>query len=196
MELQRAEVIALVRQTVLDPPRGVARLLALDPPLQARWIGLGIVMTLSALLATLSEMMLAVATDNRIAPAPAPITMVIVQGVLLVYGAWAMAFFGQRFGGKGQFADALLLVVWMEFVLILGQVVQLAMVALFPMSALVLTVALVGLMFWLLVRFTAALHGFENIALVAFGVIAVFVGSALFFGIVLVVLGVMPAPVA
>jgi hypothetical protein len=84
----------------------------------------------------------------------------------------------------------------MEFVLILGQVVQLAMVALFPMSALVLTVALVGLMFWLLVRFTAALHGFENIALVAFGVIAVFVGSALFFGIVLVVLGVMPAPVA
>lgn len=83
----------------------------------------------------------------------------------------------------------------MEFVLIIGQAVQLVLMVLFPLSALVLTIALVGLMFWLLVRFTAALHGFTNLALVAFGVLVVFVGSALIFGVVLISIGVMPAPV-
>jgi hypothetical protein len=195
MELRRAFLFDLMKDTVVNPPKGVARLLALNPPLQARWIGLGIVMALSAVLATLSQMMLAVATDDQITVAPAPVAMVLVQGILLVYGAWAMAFFGRRFGGTGQFADALLLVVWMEFVLIIGQAVQLVLMVLFPLSALVLTIALVGLMFWLLVRFTAALHGFTNLALVAFGVLVVFVGSALIFGVVLISIGVMPAPV-
>lgn len=195
MELRRAFLFDLMKDTVVNPPKGVSRLLALNPPLQARWIGLGIVMALSAVLATLSQMMLAVATDDQITVAPAPVAMVLVQGILLVYGAWAMAFFGRRFGGTGQFADALLLVVWMEFVLIIGQAVQLVLMVLFPLSALVLTIALVGLMFWLLVRFTAALHGFTNLALVAFGVLVVFVGSALIFGVVLISIGVMPAPV-
>lgn len=195
MELRKADLADLVKDTVINPPKGVARLLALDLPLQARWIGLGIVMALSAVLATLSQMMLAVATDDQITVAPAPIAMVLVQGVLLVYGAWAMAFFGQRFGGTGRFSDALLLVVWMEFVLIVGQTVQLVLMVLFPLSALVLTIALVGLMFWLLVRFTAALHGFTNLALVALGVLVVFVGSALFFGVLLISIGVMPTPV-
>lgn len=195
MELRRAFLFDLMKDTVVNPPKGVSRLLALNPPLQARWIGLGIVMALSAVLATLSQMMLAVATDDQITVAPAPVAMVLVQGILLVYGAWAMAFFGRRFGGTGQFADALLLVVWMEFVLIIGQAVQLVLMVLFPLSALVLTIALVGLMFWLLVRFTAALHGLTNLALVAFGVLVVFVGSALIFGVVLISIGVMPAPV-
>ena len=92
MELRRAFLFDLMKDTVVNPPKGVARLLALTPPLQARWIGLGIVMALSAVLATLSQMMLAVATDDQITVAPAPVAMVLVQGILLVYGAWAMAF--------------------------------------------------------------------------------------------------------
>ena len=60
----------------------------------------------------------------------------------------------------------------------------------------VATVAMMVLLFWLLVQFTAALHGFENLAKVAFGVIVAFLASAMVAGMLLVSLGLVPVPAA
>lgn len=195
MQLRWSDLFELIRETVFAPRVAAGRLLALNLPMQARWIGLGIVIALSAVLATLSQLLMWAATDGQLGGSPAgPVWMALLQGALLVYGAWAMAFFGQRFGGRGRFADALVLLVWMEFVLIVGQSVQMVLMFLFPLVAAVLTFVLILLMIWLLIRFTAALHGFANMVLVSLAVIGVFVGSALVFGLALISLGIMPPP--
>jgi hypothetical protein len=51
-------------------------------------------------------------------------------------------------------------------------------------------------MFWLLVQFTAALHGFERLSTVSAGVIVTFFASALLAGVILLSLGIVPVPVA
>jgi len=55
--------------------------------------------------------------------------------------------------------------------------------------------AMMVLLFWLLVQFTAALHGFEGFFKVAFGVIVTFLGSAMIAGMLMVSLGFVPVPV-
>ncbi|MDD8022459.1 MAG: YIP1 family protein [Paracoccaceae bacterium] len=185
----------LLIRTLRDPRGAAAQILAMGLPMQARWLALGAVIALSALLGTLAEIMFSFVTKIDLGPS-SPVPMALAQGALLLYGAFAMSFVGRWFGGQGRFADALLLLVWMEFVLILGQVVQVLMMVFFPLSAVVASALLLGMMFWLLVQFTAALHGFERLSTVSAGVIVTFFASALVSGVILLSLGIVPVPAA
>ncbi len=186
---------ALVWMTLRRPQEAAAALLGLGLPMQARLLALGVVVTLSAALGTAGEILFTFVTKLDLGPTQSPLPLAIIQGALLLYGAVMITFIGQRAGGRGGFADALLLLVWIEFVLILGQVVQMLVMALmFPMVAVVLTLVLFGLMFWLLVNFIAVLHGFKNLFAVGAGVVAGFFASALLAGIVFVTLGIVPVP--
>lgn len=185
---------ALVWLTLRAPRQAAAMLIALNPPRQARVLALGVVVVLSAVLGTLAEIVFAFVTKVDLGPTQSPVPLAMMQGALLVYGAGMVTFMGRQLGGHGRFADALLLVAWIEFVLILGQVVQMLVMVFFPLVAVLATLALVGLMFWLLVNFVAVLHGFTNLFAVGAGVIAGFIASALLAGIVLVSLGVLSVP--
>lgn len=185
---------ALVWLTLRAPRQAAAMLIALNPPRQARVLALGVVVVLSAVLGTLAEIVFAFVTKVDLGPTQSPVPLAMMQGALLVYGAGMVTFMGRQLGGQGRFADALLLVAWIEFVLILGQVVQMLVMVFFPLVAVLATLALVGLMFWLLVNFVAVLHGFTNLFAVGAGVIAGFIASALLAGIVLVSLGVLSVP--
>lgn len=185
----------LVIRTLRDPRGAAAQILAMGLPMQARWLALGAVIALSAVLGSLAEIMFAFVTKIELGEG-SPLPMAVAQGALLIYGAFAMTVVGRWCGGQGRFADALLLLVWMEFVLILGQVVQVLMMVFFPLSAVVASALLLGLMFWLLVQFTAALHGFERLSTVSAGVIVTFFASALLAGVILLSLGIVPVPVA
>lgn len=187
----RSLVIGSVRA-----PQQVARvLMALDLPMPVRWTAFGAVIAASAALGTAAEILFSFITKVDLGSVTSPVLMAGVQGALILYGAWAMTFFGRMSGGRGQFADALLLVTWIEAVLILGQLLQLLVMVFFPIISVIGSIALVALLFWLLVQFTAALHGFDNLVKVGAAVIAVFIGSGLFAGALLVALGVVPEPV-
>lgn len=195
MELRLRVLLDLARDTVLTPRRGVARLLALNPPMEARWIGVGVVVTLSAVLAFLANALFPVQVETPwdwLTSSPWKMALTQILGVL--YMAGAMAFVGQRFGGRGSFADALLLAVWMEFILLCVQVVQVALMLLFPLSAQILGLLAFGLLLWLVVRFTAELHGFTSLPAVAVGALATLFVSALVAGILMTLLGIVPAP--
>ncbi|RBP95489.1 hypothetical protein DFO80_10225 [Rhodobacter sp. 140A] len=192
--MERPMLTTLVLRS-LQAPREVARfLIALDLPMSARFTALGAVMALSAALGTAAELLFSFVTKVDLGPPTNPLPMALVQGALMLYAAGAMAFFGRQFGGTGRFADALILVVWIEFLLILGQMVQILVMVFFPLVSVLGTLALIGLLFWLLTQFTAALHGFDTLFKVAFGVIAVFFGSAMLFGMLLLSFGIVPVP--
>ena len=65
------------------------------------------------------------------------------------------------FGGTGRFEEALTLVVWLQFIFICVQILQLLAVLVVPPVAGLITLLAVGLFFWLLVNFrghAARLH--------------------------------------
>lgn len=184
--------LALIRLTLRDPQAAAHRVIGLLGNRDARIFALGAVMALSAALGLASEMLFSFVTGTDLGPATAPVWMALIQGGLMLYTAAAMTVFGRQFGGTGRFGEALSLVLWIEAVMIAGQLVQLGVMLFFPLVAVLLTLALIGLMFWLLIAFTAALHGFDNLFWVGGGVLAVFFGSAMLIGSALLSLGITP----
>lgn len=180
----------------LRDPRGAARaIMALDLTMAARWMAFGAVICLSAALGTAAELLFAFVTKVDLGSPTPPFPMALMQAALILYGAWAMTFFGRWMGGEGSFADALILVVWLEFMLIVGQCLQLLIMVFFPLVSVLGTIALICLLFWLLIQFTAALHGFTNMAKVGALVIVIFLGSGILAGTLLMSLGLVPVPV-
>jgi hypothetical protein len=176
-------------------PKSVARdLIGLNLNANARFMAMVLVVVMTAILGTLAQLVFSFITKVDIGTVTPPLTVVGLQGALLVYGAFAMSFVGQRFGGHGKFPDALLLLTWIEFVLMVGQTIQVVLMVFFPISATIMSILLVGLMFWLMVQFTMALHGFINPFAVAVGVLLTFIGSALVAGLVLVSTGLLQVP--
>ena len=185
-------------RTLRDPIGEARALLAENPPYQARVLGLLTVVAISAAIGTVFQLLIQVLAKTDDPGGAMAIYFAPVQLVVLIVMAFMMFFMGQRFGGTGRFEDALLLVVWMQFILVVGQgLLTLAMIF-FPVAASIFTLVLVGLMFWLLTYFTAALHGFDNFVATGLGVVLTFFGTVIFFGMILgMILGALGiAPVA
>jgi hypothetical protein len=115
---------------------------------------------------------------------PSPFFLAIMQGTITVLSAAAIAFFGARLGGKGDFASVLVVMVWLQIVLVVVQIVQtFVAIILMPLAGLI-GLASIGIFFWLLTNFVAEVHGFRSIGRVFVGLV---LGAfAMAFGLVIV----------
>ncbi len=185
--------VDLVRQTIRDPQGAARRLMAMDPPMEARWIGLVLVTVCALLLTKLSLIAMTSGAEHPFfAMLAHPWIGIPVQAGSLVVMSAGIAVGGRVFGGQGNFADALLLVVWLQVMLTLLQAVQFFALILVPPLGALIAFAAIGAFLWLLVHFTAALHGFTNLPLVFFGLLLGFVALVVVLAILLTVLGVTP----
>lgn len=164
----------LARQTFRNPQGAARRLIALDPPLEARWLALFLVSVLAVFETRLALLVMPV-NDPVFAVVSDPWIGVPVQCLSLVLVAGGIAWVGGKFGGAGRFADALLLVVWLEFLLTLVQALQMVLMFLLPPFGTLLALAAIGLFLWLMVQFIAALHGFHDLFKVFVGMVAGFI---------------------
>ncbi len=165
---------ALVIGSVLQPREVGRQLMGWNPPLLWRWQALVLLSVVSTLMTSATIM---IAGPDSLLGGEEPggpfVATVIELGinmlvVLLVTGL------GQLAGGQGRFADALLLVAWVQFVLLLWQILQCAALILAPPLFLPLVSAGIVLLFWLLTQFTTALHGFVSPLRVFFAILGVF----------------------
>ncbi len=188
-----ALVTDLVMETLRSPREAARRIIALDPPMEARWIGLLLVSVLALLETRLGGLVLPLDDQPPIfALAADPVLGVPFQVLSQLVIATAIAGIGRIFGGTGSFADALLLIVWLEFMLVLAQAVQLVALVLVPPVGMLIAFVAIGLLIWLLVQFTAALHGFTNLALVVLGMVVSFLVIITILSMVLIMFGVAP----
>ena len=185
--------LQLVRLSFVDPATAALRVTRLLDRGSVRWLAFGAVIAAGAALGLLSEILFALITGIDLGPAASPFLMAAIQGALLIYSAFAMAFFGRQFGGQGRFGAALALMVWIQAIMLGAQLVQAAVMLLFPIIGVLMTLALFGVLLWLITLFTAALHGFENLLLTGAGVLVVFFGSAMLIGSGLLATGLSPA---
>jgi len=175
----------LLGLTLRDARAGARAILALDLPMQARWMALVLVAVLSVLLTQigLAVFPLPAATAWEAWMQDA-VFAVPLQLAFIAALAAGIALVGRRLGGHATLADAVILVAWLEFVMLLLQVAQLVAVFVLPFLALVIGLGSVVVFFWLLTAFTAEANGFDRLSLVFFGIL----GTMLIVALALVVL--------
>lgn len=194
----RPSLLSLVRDTVTDPRGSAGRVLSLAPPRAVLWEALGLVVILSVLLTELGELISPAPVDPMM---PAfmhyPLAAAAVQGLLLIVTVHAIAVIGRVFGGTGDLDGALALTVWLQFVMVCLQVVQLVLLVVLPPAAGLLGIFGIGLFFWLLSHFIAVLHGFPSVmktfGMILFSMIGIVFGMSLILSILGITLtGAMP----
>lgn len=186
--LSLGNLLRMARETVSNPREGAAQILALGLSGQALHIAFGLVIILSMLM---GEIVVLISP-----PAPpealniSPVSLGVVQAAFLFVIAHAITRIGQWFGGTGQYTGALALIVWLQFIFLVVQLVQLAAMLIIPPLAGLITVLAMGLFFWLLVNFIATLHGFTSLGLVFVATILSAFGIIFVLSLVLTLLGI------
>ncbi|MEZ5779835.1 MAG: YIP1 family protein [Paracoccaceae bacterium] len=197
MSAMQPQIKLLLVETLRDPQGAARRLIALNPPMEARVIGLLLVAVVTVLIARLS---LVISPAEELAAfldlLSDPFLGVPLQAAMMMGFALAMTLGGRVGGGTGHYVDALLLVVWMEFVLTIMQVVQMVAFLVFPPLGFLAAFVSVGLFFVLLTNFAAALHGFTNLVKVLFGMLASLFALSLALALILAIFGFTPPTLA
>ena len=187
-DLKTLSVLSLRR-----PDAALRCLQSLDLPVQVRWMVLVLAVVSSTLLARLSLLLFPIPINNPlVALAGQPLQMAAVQFAGLTIIAWLMAAAGRIFGGRGSFADALLVVAWVELLMAVAQALQTLMMVFFPAVASLFGVVVLIVSIYLFVAFARALHGFSSLLLTALGALATFFLAALALSILLTLLGIAP----
>ena len=128
--------------------------------------------------------------DGTLLGITSPIGAFVFQYAMILVTAVVVFFGGRMFGGKAGFNDSLLAVTWLQFVMLLVQVVQMvALILVPPLGLLVFMTALI-LLVYLLVNFIMEIHGFKNPMAVVAGVIGAFFAIALVLSILMAILGI------
>ncbi|MGB7261844.1 MAG: YIP1 family protein [Albidovulum sp.] len=188
-----ALLVDLLAQTLRDPQGAARRLMDLRPPMEARWLGLFLVTVIGFMFTKLASVLFPAGQEAQIFGFLVdPMLGLPVQAGSLVLMSFAMAYVGRIFGGNGTFADALLLVVWLQFLLTLLQTVQFIGLLVLPPLATVIGFGSIVLFLWLMTQFIKALHGFANTAKVVIGMIVSFFAIVVVLALVFMALGITP----
>lgn len=180
MDFNLSSLLSMARFTIADPRGGARYVMGLNLPMAARWTALALSAVLAAVLTQVSIAMMPPVDQEMLGQMiGSPIQMAMLQGMVMVALVGAIYLIGHWRGGKGSFADALVLMCWLQFILLCLQIVQLALQLVLPMVADLLGLVGLGLFLWLLTNFTAELHGFRSLGLVFLGIIGSLFGITL-----------------
>ncbi|WP_212523271.1 Yip1 family protein [Actibacterium sp. MT2.3-13A] len=160
-------LLILARDTVRRPQEGARRVLSLPLPPRAAWDGLALVLILSLLLTHLTNLILPAPVDPLLPLfANSPLLTAAILGGFMVAMVTAIYGVGRVMGGHGTFEGALRLTVWLQFIMLVIQVVQTGFLLVLPIVAVLIGPLAFGLMLWLLTNFIAVLHGFRSLGAV------------------------------
>lgn len=179
MPLDLKTLLIAARDTVQQPRAGARAIMDLEMPAPFGWIALVLMAVGSAGLAAVMYMAFPIPpteTEPQLAVLDRvlsnPMQLALVQLFILVAGALLIFRIGKAFGGVGQLNDAVVLLAWLEFILLILQLAQtVAMAVSPPMSQ---AIGLFGfvLFLWLLASFTAELHKFSSVFTTFLGIVA------------------------
>jgi hypothetical protein len=187
MDLNLATLSAMVRETLTRPRDAATRLLAMNVPDDARWLGFIIVVVLSVILGQVS--VLAMGEGGF---AGGMLFMAMFQTSVTLGMVVAVQGIGRLAGGTGTFPDTLLLIAWLQFVMLVFQLAQVVALVLVPPLFGLIAIAALFVFLYMLTQFVLVLHGFTSAPKVFVGIIFSFFGFAVVMAILLSVLGFGP----
>lgn len=183
---------SMLLRTLRDP-QGVARgLIAAGIPAEARWIAVALVAVLAVISLDLALWIVPESEPTVFSLLSNPWLGLPLQVVSILLIAAVMTGAGRPLGGRGRYADALTLTAWIEFVMVVAQAAQIVSMVILPPLSLLISVGSLVLFVWLVVHFTAALHGLANLGQVLLAVIVGFVLVIMLVALMLGLLGITP----
>ena len=180
------------RQALTEPREAAATLLSMGVPREAYWPAFFLLVVLSVLLNEVMTLMTPVAPLAQTMP---PGVMGLLTALISAISIWAVWKVGQAAGGTGSFDEALLLTVFLQSILFAGQLVELALLLLFPVVAGLFSLGLVLFAFWLNINFIATLHGFASLWKAFIVLLMATLGVALVLIFLMTLTGIGPAAV-
>lgn len=184
-------LIAQAWASVTRPREAIRWVMGHDLPRLARWEVLLLVTVLSVIAAHVS--IVYIIRPEAVLMAPLlqyPWTTAIIQMSVLVIVVFAIHWIGRAMGGTGDFADAILVVAWLQFCLLCLQVIQTLTMLVFPPFASLLGLAGFVLFFWWLTNFVAELHGFRSLGQVFLMVIVSLLSIVFAMSLILTLIGI------
>ena len=187
MPMTARDLIQTGRLTLKDPRQGARVVLGWPFSVGELWL----VLVLTAIVSALLAEFLVAQTPEGVDPVltammASPVWFAAIQFFGLAV-LTAMVFgIGRQFGGTGGFAGALALIGWLQSILIVLQVAQIAALLVMPPLALIISLISLVLFLWLLTSFTAELHGFRSLGRTFVGLIGVFLGVTVILSVILV----------
>lgn len=177
-------LIQLARLTLEDPRAATRALLAEGVPMPARTAGLLLVAVVSALLASVQLGLNPQPMDPVSAfMLASPFRAAVVQWGFLALSVLLIHRVGRAFGGHGSFADALLVVVWLQVLMLVVQALQLVTGILIPPLGGLIGLGGLVLFLWLMTCFIAELHGFASRGKVFVGMIVTAFAAGMVLGL-------------
>ena len=165
MNLTPKLVFAAVKDTLTDPAAMARQVMALRLTVAEAWMALAATAVSATIFTSLMQLALVRTTDLGAAEIFShPFLIAVSQFAAMSLGAFLMWRVGRFFGGTGSFAQALSLVAWLEVVLILLNLAEVAIVLILPGLAGIFFIAMMLALFYLLTHFTATLNGFTSLA--------------------------------
>ena len=172
--------IPLVSQALREPREAANTVVSMGIPRDALWPGFALMVVPSTLISYAGGGPQTVAGEQLMGP----ILFTIASGLggaVSVFLVWRI---GAALGGRGEFEEALLLTIFLQSILLAGQVIEFAVFVVSPPLAALFSFALLILTFWINLNFIAALHGFPSL----WKSLGVLVLASLGVGLVLVIL--------
>lgn len=154
---------SLVQLSLRDPIAGGRAVLAINPTLEQRWILLALAAVVAALLAGVAIL---VTAPSEFAPLVPGAVIQMGMSLILVLAVYQV---GRMVGGRGSFADTLLIVGWLQILMVIAQLPYLFATVFVPPLVGVGMLIAVGGFFWVFPGLVCALHGFTSRAKVLFG---------------------------
>ena len=181
-------LLRLACDSVSDPRGGARFLMGLNLPQSVVLQFYLLIMVLSAMLKVV-YFGAAPMPEGYDIPPEAAVSYTIFEAVLGLGFALAAHLIGRGFGGSGSFLQALTLVTWVQFVLLLVSAAQIVLAFVMPPLVDLTSLFAVALFFWLMTHFITELHGFSSPGLVFAGILLTFFGLAILLTILLSALG-------
>lgn len=187
MDVSVTAVLELARFSVQSPRTAARQILAMAIPDTARWLLFLLVISASAVLTHIGFDLLPQNDRAFMETAmSSPLRTAILQAGFLLVAVVAVHRVGRWQGGTGSFADSLLLVGWLQFILLCLQITQIIALLILPPVAEIIGVIGLVLSFWLLTQFVLELHGFQSAWKVFLSILGVLFSAAMAASLVLV----------
>ena len=182
-------LLAALRLTFRQPRAAARWLMDLGLADGPRWVAFTIVAIFSALTMSLAEMIAPPSPemgDPSGAVALPPLVWVGMLGLGMLVTTGLVTWVGRLFGGTGRFAQAQVLVIWLQLVQVIMVLAQIVALFLLPPVAVTIDILSIAVVFWLMSAFVAELHGFRYSFLVFLGILGTGLALAFVLALMLV----------
>jgi len=149
--------------TLANPAEAARRLLASVPPREVLWIALALVVVLNALAQSASTLVFPALDPSLNMPFEPVVQSLATSAGALALSIFAFLFVGRMLGGTASLDGIMVLMIWLQFLQILGQLIIFAVVLVMPAMFLMLVLAMSLYSLYISLHFVNQAHQFHSL---------------------------------